>query len=204
MQNNILNNRQSWRHYKNSDGDITPTNEICNKNTDCEIATMLPNHGYTISQWAKPVAMVKGNVCNQPIKSNQTDKIGIKNVPEPPRRMCTEQIDLKQNHALNDLCQSYESIMLTTQKSIQNQKQNDSYYDGSDCQILSSMHNKQPIYANYITVLNAAGQQQNEQLQQQHQQIDLERKQPLFNHIKTKAEVHVDKSQFTTNDSKVG
>lgn len=157
---------------------------------------MLPNHGFTISQWAKPVAMVKGNVCAQPIKA-AVDKGGLKSAPEPPRRMCADQIDGKQSHPLNDLCQSYDAMMLSTQKAAKSQK--DAYYEGGDCQMIS-VHSQQPIYANYITVLSAAGQQA--------EQHELDRKGgpssiPLFNHIKTKAEVHVDKSQFTTNDSKV-
>lgn len=68
------------------------------------------------------------------------------------------------------------------------------FYDNSKKMSLSMPSTQQPIYANYNAVVNAM------QTQQSLPNIQL----TGGNHIQTKAEVHVEKIQFSSaNDSKV-
>lgn len=61
------------------DGDITPTNEMCSRNSmnaltgDTDRDSILRHRGMTVPQRNKPIAMVKGNVMQQQQPSQQAD-----------------------------------------------------------------------------------------------------------------------------------
>lgn len=204
----------------------------CEIDRDCA-TTLLRHRGLAISQQQqqqriKPIAMVKGNVLHPAPQSTDiidaNDKsissdnivydIGCnqrsrsKGAPEPPIRHCTDPNVQKRNSSLDQLCDTYDSMNLTTVNSVQSHEIYDSYnqmlsmqsmqyYENKDCHLMQQMgqstQHQQPIYVNYKIVANS----------KQHHQSSM----PLTNMpnpIQTKAEVHVEKPQIsTTNDSKV-
>lgn len=183
---------------------------------DRDSTSLLRHRGMTVPQRAKPIAMVKGNVLHpQPpppepsvdIEKGLNDVYGIscnrsrsKAAPEPPRRLSSDTAG-KHANSIDQICDTYDSLTLSgqpaktqfTEQDIYNsynQMHSMQFYENSDCQMMS-MHQQQPIYANYNVVVNA-----------------LQSKQPSMhltsNHIQTKAEVHAEKPHFSTNhDSKV-
>lgn len=80
-QQNMLHMQQQQQQWRQYDGDITPTNEICGR-TGRDINTLagdrdslLRNRGMTVPQRNKPIAMVKGNVLHTIPQQQQQDLI---------------------------------------------------------------------------------------------------------------------------------
>lgn len=184
---------------------------------DRDSTSLLRHRGMTVPQRAKPIAMVKGNVLHpQPseiavdIEKGLNDVYGIscnrprsKGAPEPPRRLSSDNAG-KHTSSIDQICDTYDSLTLSGQQpksqfteqdiyNSYNQMHSMQFYENSDCQIMT-MHQQQPIYANYNVVVNAL----------QSKQSPLPTMNLSSNHIQTKAEVHAEKPHFSTNnDSKV-
>lgn len=214
--------QQPWRQFQYADGDITPTNEMCGRNSalSCDIdrdsTTLLRHRGMTVPQRAKPIAMVKGNVMHpQPaetsvdIEKGMSDVYGIscnrqrsKGAPEPPRRLSSDNAG-KHTNSIDQICDTYDSLTLSgqppkpqfTEQDIYNsynQMHSMQFYENSDCQMMSMHQQQQQPIYANYNVVVNA----------------LQTKQPNLhlssNHIQTKAEVHAEKPHFSTNnDSKV-
>lgn len=215
--------QQSWRQYV--DGDITPTNEMCGRNSrdintlagDIDRDSLLRNRGMTVPQRNKPIAMVKGNVLHtipsqqqqqqDLIKPSKLDEIRSI-APEPPRRHCSNST-LRSNGSLDQICEDYEALSITGQPSKSAYNSQDIYSYSN--QVQNQMHSM-PYYdrCNQMSLSMPSAQQPiyanyNAVVNAMHPQKSLPNIQMTStNHIQTRAEVHAEKVPFTaTNDSKV-